>query len=203
MSRVSDLGHFLVVRREKVLEEWLAAIQRIPRRRGSDARITRDRAEGLLNRIVDAFRLSSSTSGGESTPDAWSQSAGTAAEMLDERELLRRTILRVADGEGLQRILAERVAGDLRSPAFEGAAVEQRLPGAGGGFQGLGGGGGGVVTREGEWRAARALDRMCGASPPPACEGRSPSRCTSAFAHATFVRHPGGGRVQTGACRRG
>jgi signal transduction histidine kinase len=101
MSRVSDLGHFLVVRREKVLEEWLAAIQRIPRRRGSDARITRDRAEGLLNRIVDAFRLSSSTSGGESTPDAWSQSAGTAAEMLDERELLRRTILRVADGEGL------------------------------------------------------------------------------------------------------
>ena len=101
MSRVSDFGHFLVVRRGKVLQEWLAAVEGLPRRRESDPRITRDHAERLLDRIVDAFRGSSSTSSGDSQLDPRSGLAVVPPELLDERELLRRTILRIADGEGL------------------------------------------------------------------------------------------------------
>jgi len=101
MSRVSDFGHFLVVRREEVLQEWLAAIEDLPRRRESDPRITHDQAERFMDRIVDAFRRSSSTSSGDSQLDARSRLAVVPSELLDERELLRRTILRIADGEGL------------------------------------------------------------------------------------------------------
>ena len=97
MSRVSDLGHFLVVRREQVLEEWLAAVERLPRRRESDARINRDRATRLLDRIVDTFRSSS----GDAAIDSHQGSTMRPPEFLDERELLRRTIFRLADGEGL------------------------------------------------------------------------------------------------------
>src|SRR5687767_1868576 len=100
MSRVSDLGHFLVLRREKLLEEWLAAVERLPRRRESDARTNRDRAARLLDRIVDTFRSFNPSYDG--TPrDSQQGSTVKPPEILDERELLRRTIFRLADGEGL------------------------------------------------------------------------------------------------------
>jgi signal transduction histidine kinase len=101
MSRVSDLGHFLVLRRKRVLEEWLAAVERLPRQRESDARINPDQAARLLNRIVETFRSSSSTSSSEAPLDARKGSTIEPPEILDERELLRRTIFRLADGEGL------------------------------------------------------------------------------------------------------
>jgi signal transduction histidine kinase len=100
MSRITDLGHFLRVRREQVLEEWLAAVERLPRRSGSDVRINRDRATQLLNRIVDTFRSFSSSSRGEAPLDG-RQGTLEPPEILEERELLRRTIFRLADGEGL------------------------------------------------------------------------------------------------------
>ena len=100
MSRITDLSHFLRVRREQVLEEWLAAVERLPRRSGSDVRINRDRATQLLNRIVDTFRSFSSSSSGEAPLDA-RQGTLEPPEILEERELLRRTIFRLADREGL------------------------------------------------------------------------------------------------------
>ena len=100
LSRAADLGHFLVLRREKVLEEWLAAVERLPRLTESDAPINRDRARQLLNRIVDIVRLSNSAASVDAPPDAPPEPMAPP-EILDERELLRRTILRLADGEGL------------------------------------------------------------------------------------------------------
>ena len=85
MSGVSDLGHFLVLRRKRVLEEWLSAVERLPRRRESDARVNPDHAAQLLNRIVETFRSSSSTSSSEAPLDARKESTIDPPEILDER----------------------------------------------------------------------------------------------------------------------
>jgi len=101
MSHVSDLGHFLVLRRQQVLDEWLAAIERLPRWGGSNLRLDRDRVTGLLNRVLDTFQKVSSTTSGEAPRDAGRNLTEEPPEILDERELLRRTIFRLADGAGL------------------------------------------------------------------------------------------------------
>jgi len=105
MSQVSDLGQFLVTGRERVLAEWLNATERLPRRRDSDLCMTRDRAARLLDDVVHSLTISTShdpaEQGTNGEPSIRSAQLARTPQILDERALLRRTILRLADTEGL------------------------------------------------------------------------------------------------------
>ena len=99
MSQLSHLADFLVLRREDVLAEWLMAVEGLPRRRGSDVPLTAERGARLLDDVVQAFAEPSSVS--RDSPDNRVAAALEPPEILDERELLRRAILRQAEREGL------------------------------------------------------------------------------------------------------
>jgi signal transduction histidine kinase len=91
MSQPSDLARFLVLRRDELLTEWLTAVERLPRRRGSDAPITRETGGQLVDQIVQAIESSAAT-----------EDPTTARlDSPDERELLRRVILHRGQREGL------------------------------------------------------------------------------------------------------
>ena len=91
MSQPSDLARFLVLRREELLTEWLTAVERLLRGRGSDVPITRETGAQLVDRIIETIESSAGT---EEPTIAWIESP-------DERELLRRVILRLGQREGL------------------------------------------------------------------------------------------------------
>ena len=91
MSQLSDLARFLVVRREDLLTEWLTAVERLPRRRGSDVPITREAGAQFVDRIIQSIESSTGTE----------TSTIAHVDDPDERELIRRVILRLGQREGL------------------------------------------------------------------------------------------------------